>query len=295
MENYIITCCSTVDLAREHLEKRNVPFVCFRFNMDGVDYLDDLGQTMPLSDFYKKIAAGSISKTTQVNIQEFIEFFEPFLKEGKDIIHVSLSSALSGTYNSANIAKTELLEKYPDRRLVIIDSLGASSGSGLLVDSLLDMRDKGASFDAVYEWAENNKLKVHHWFFSTDLSSYIRGGRISRTAGFIGGVLGICPLLNMSNTGHLVPREKVRLKKRVIKAIVEKMNQHAEGGYSYNRKCFISHSACLEDAKIVATLVEANFPHLVGKVVINDIGTVIGSHTGQGTVALFFMGDKRNN
>ena len=295
MENYIITCCSTVDLAREHLEKRNVPFVCFRFNMDGVDYLDDLGQTMPLSDFYKKIAAGSISKTTQVNIQEFIEFFEPFLKEGKDIIHVSLSSALSGTYNSANIAKTELLEKYPDRRLVIIDSLGASSGSGLLVDSLLDMRDKGASFDAVYEWAENNKLKVHHWFFSTDLSSYIRGGRISRTAGFIGGVLGICPLLNMSNTGHLVPREKVRLKKRVIKAIVEKMNQHAEGGYSYNRKCFISHSACLEDAKIVATLVEANFPHLVGKVVINDIGTVIGSHTGQGTVALFFIGDKRNN
>jgi len=295
MENYIITCCSTVDLAREHLEKRNVPFVCFRFNMDGVDYLDDLGQTMPLSDFYKKTAAGSISKTTQVNIQEFIEFFEPFLKEGKDIIHVSLSSALSGTYNSANIAKTELLEKYPDRRLVIIDSLGASSGSGLLVDSLLDMRDKGASFDAVYEWAENNKLKVHHWFFSTDLSSYIRGGRISRTAGFIGGVLGICPLLNMSNTGHLVPREKVRLKKRVIKAIVEKMNQHAEGGYSYNRKCFISHSACLEDAKIVATLVEANFPHLVGKVVINDIGTVIGSHTGQGTVALFFIGDKRNN
>ena len=295
MNKYIITCCSTVDLTKEHLETRNVPFVCFRFNMDGVDYLDDLGQTMSLSDFYKKISTGSISKTTQVNIQEFIDFFETFLQEGKDIIHISLSSALSGTFNSANIAKTELLEKYPGRRIEIIDSLGASSGSGLLVDSLLDMRDKGASFDAVHKWAETNKLKVHHWFFSTDLSSYIRGGRISRTAGFIGAVLGICPLLNMSNTGHLVPREKVRLKKRVIKAIVEKMNQHAEGGYSYNGTCFISHSACLEDAKAVAALVEANFPHLVGKVVINDIGTVIGSHTGQGTVALFFMGDKRNN
>lgn len=295
MQPYVITCCSTVDLSRDYLEEKAIPFVCFRFNMDGKDYQDDLGKTMPLATFYQKLGAGSVSKTAQVNIQEFMEFFEPLLREGKDILHISLSSALSGTFNSANVAKTELLEKYPDRRIEIVDSLGASSGSGLLVTTLVAMKENGDSFDKVHTWAEANKLNIHHWFFSTDLTSYIRGGRISRTAGFIGGVLGICPLLNMDNTGHLVPREKVRLKKRVIKVIVEKMVAHANGGTDYDGKCFISHSACLEDAKAVATLVEATFPHLVGKVVINDIGTVIGSHTGPGTVALFFMGDKRVN
>lgn len=295
MQPYVITCCSTVDLSRDYLEEKAIPFVCFRFNMDGKDYQDDLGKTMPLATFYQKLGAGSVSKTAQVNIQEFMEFFEPLLREGKDILHISLSSALSGTFNSANVAKTELLEKYPDRRIEIVDSLGASSGSGLLVTTLVEMKENGDSFDKVHTWAEANKLNIHHWFFSTDLTSYIRGGRISRTAGFIGGVLGICPLLNMDNTGHLVPREKVRLKKRVIKVIVEKMVAHANGGTDYDGKCFISHSACLEDAKAVATLVEATFPHLVGKVVINDIGTVIGSHTGPGTVALFFMGDKRVN
>jgi DegV family protein with EDD domain len=263
--------------------------------MDGEQYLDDLGKSMPFDQFYGKISAGSQPITAQVNVDEFIDFFEPFLKAGNDILHVTLSSGLSGVNNSANIAKNDLLEKYPDRRIEVVDSLGASSGYGLLMDMLADMRDNGASYDEVYQWAENNKLNIHHWFFSTDLTSYIRGGRISKTAGVLGTIFEICPLLNMDENGFLVPQAKIRTKKKVIQEITEKMKKHAQNGVNYSGKCFISNSACWEDARKVADIVEKTFPNLNGKVVINSVGTVIGSHTGPGTVALFFVGDKRIN
>jgi len=249
---------------------------------------------MPFEEFYRKIAAGSQPTSSQVNVAEFIEFFEPFLKEGKDILHVSLSSGLSGSFNSAGIAAQELMSNYPDRKIRIVDSLGASSGYGLLMDMLADRRDRGMSFEEAHEWAEENKLLIHHWFFSTDLTSYIRGGRISKTAGFFGTLLGICPLLNMDAAGHLIPREKIRSKKKVIQAIVERIKEHAQNGTDYSGKCFISNSGCIPDAQEVANMVEAAFPHLDGKVMINSVGTVIGAHTGPGTVALFFVGDKRN-
>lgn len=278
----------------EYFKGRRIPYVCFHFSIDGEQYPDDLGKAMPFDEFYKKMAAGSQPTSSQVNVAEFIEFFEPFLIEGKDILHVSLSSGLSGAYNSAGIAAQELLGKYPDRKIKVVDSLGASSGYGLLMDMLADMRDRGSSFDETYEWAEDNKLLIHHWFFSTDLTFYILGGRISKTAGFFGTLLGICPLLNMDADGHLIPREKIRSKKKVMQEIVGKMKEHVRDGLTYSGKCFISNSGCMQDAKEVAGMVEAAFPHLDGKVMINSVGTVIGSHTGPGTVALFFVGDKRN-
>ena len=174
-----------------------------------------------------------------------------------------------------------------------MDSLGASSGYGLIMDKLADLRDSGMSIDEVKDWAEENRLKLHHWFFSTDLTFFIKGGRVSKVSGWFGTVLRICPLLDMDNLGHLVPRFKVREKKRVIVEIVNKMEQFAEGGLDYNGKCYISNSACYEDARAVADLIEARFPKLDGKVEITDIGTTIGSHTGPGTVALFFWGSER--
>jgi len=293
MGQYVLTCCSTADMTNEYFQERSIPFVCFHFSFDEKQYTDDLGKSMPFEEFYKKISDGSQATTSQVNVKEFIDFFEPFLIEGKDVLHVSLSSGLSGVSNSANIAKEELLQKYPDRRIEVVDSLGASSGYGLFMDMLADMRDSGAAYEDVYQWAEINKLFIHHWFFSTDLKFYIRGGRISKTAGIFGTILEICPLMNMDSTGHLIPREKIRTKKKVIQAIINKMIDHAQNGVNYSGKCFISNSACLEDARAVANLVEATFPKLNGKVIINSVGTVIGSHTGPGTVALFFIGDKR--
>ena len=293
MSNYILSCCSTADLSEQHFSQRDIHYICFHFYLNGKPYADDLGKSISFDDFYQAMVDGADTKTSQVNEDEFVAYFTPFLEQGKDILHVCLSSGISGVYNSATLAQQQLQEKYPERKILIIDSLGASSGYGLFMDTLADKRDNGMALTDLYQWALDNRLRLHHWFFSTDLTFYVRGGRISKTSGFFGTLLQICPLLNMDAEGHLIPREKIRTKKRVIARIVEQMEVHAEGGLDYNGKCYISQSACLADAQAVAALVEERFPHLNGKVLINSVGTTIGSHTGPGTVALFFWGDER--
>jgi DegV family protein with EDD domain len=238
---------------------------------------------------------GADTKTSQLNAEEYEEYLEPFLAAGKDVLHLTLSSGISGTINSARIAQENLQEKYPDRKIYIVDSLAASSGYGLLMDKLADLRDEGRSIDEVRDWAESHKKEVNHWFFSSDLTFFIKGGRVSKTAGFIGSVMNICPLLNVDFEGKLIPRQKVRTKKKVIQEIVRKMEELAVDGLDYADKCYISNSACPEDAKAVADLIEARFPKLKGRVEINSIGTTIGSHTGPGTVALFFWGAERED
>ena len=270
MRDYIISCCSTADLTEEHFKARDISYICFHFELNGKEYADDLGKSIPFDQFYAAMAAGADTKTSQVNAEEFEEYFEPFLKAGKDILHITLSSGISGVINSAMIAKENLEERY-----------------------LADLRDEGKSLDEVFRYAEKHRLNVHHWFFSTDLTFYVKGGRISKTAGAIGGVLNICPLLNMDNQGRLIPRYKIRTKRKVIRTIVDKMAEYADHQTDYNGKCYISHSECYEDARAVADLVESRFPYLNGKVEINNVGTTIGSHTGPGTVALFFWGDTR--
>lgn len=295
MANYVLSCCSTADLSKEHFERREIHYICFHYQLDGVSYPDDLGQSMPFDKFYQAMTNGADTRTSQVNESEFEAYFEPFLAQGLDVLHLCLSSGISGVINSALLAKDTLEKKYPGRHINVVDSLGASSGYGLIMDKLADLRDGGMALDEITAWATEHRLNLHHWFFSTDLTFYIKGGRISKTAGFFGQMLSICPLLNMDNLGRLIPREKIRTKRKVIAAIVDRMAEHAEGGLDYCGKCYISNSACLEDAQAVAALVEARFPHLNGKVEINSVGTTIGSHTGPGTVALFFWGDKREN
>ena len=293
MSEYILSGCSTADLTKEHFLEREIHYICFHYEMDGKQYMDDLGESMSSADFYRAMQDGADTRTSQVNAVEYEEFFEPFLKEGKDILHVCLSSGISGSYNSANIAKEMLAERYPDRKIYVVDSLAASSGFGLLLDKMADLRDDGMGIDELFAWANENKRKLHHWFFSTDLTFYIKGGRVSKTSGFVGTILNICPLLNVDAMGKLIPRKKIRTKKKVIEAIVKQMEEFAADGYDYSGKCSMSHSACLEDAEAVANLVENKFPKLNGKVEINNIGTTIGSHTGPGTVALFYWGQTR--
>jgi len=293
MGDYIISSCSTADLAKEHFERRNIQYICFHFEIDGKTYQDDLGESIPFDKFYKMMEDGAMTKTSQVNAEEYEEYFEKFLQEGKDILHLCLSSGISGTVNSANIAKRNLEDRYPDRKIYVVDSLAASSGLGLFMDKVADLRDSGMSIDEVYAWAEANKLKMHHWVFTTDLTYLIRGGRVSKTAGIVGNVLNICPVIEVNPEGKLLNRMKVRTKRKVIQTVVDKMEEWAEGGTAYSGKCYISNAACYEDAKAVADLIESRFPNLDGKVLINDIGTTIGSHTGPGTVALFFWGKER--
>lgn len=295
MPNFVLSCCSTADLSPEHFASRDIHYICFHYQLNGTDYLDDLGQSVPFDRFYQAMVDGAETRTQQVNAAEYQAYFASFLDKGLDILHVTLSSGISGTLNSARLAKEALEPLYPGRKIIIVDSLGASSGYGLLMDKLADLRDQELSLEETAEWAEAHKLELHHWFFSSDLTFYITGGRISKSAGLVGKLLNICPLLNMSNDGRLIPREKIRTKRKVIAAIVDRMEQHAQDGMAYSGKCYVCHSACYADARAVADLVEARFPRLNGRVEINDVGTTIGSHTGPGTVALFFWGDPRRD
>lgn len=292
MSSYVLTCCSTADMPYEYFEKRNIPYVCFHYNLEGKEYPDDLGKTISFEEFYHRVATGAMPTTSLVNVGEFINFFEPFLKDGKDILHISVSSGLSGVYNSARIAKDELLLKYPSRKILLLDSLGVSSGYGLLMDIAADLRDEGLTIDDVYSRVEERKLSVHHWFFSSDLSHYRRGGRVSTTSEDIETLL-MCQLLSIGYDGKPLLHAKIRGKRYAIEQIVHMMEVNAENRKEYSGKCFVSHSACYDDARKVADLIESKFPLLNGPVMVNNVGAVNGSHAGPGTVALFFLGDNR--
>ena len=294
MENtFVLSCCSTVDLTNEIMEQRDIRYVHFNYSMDGVQHKDDMGQTVSMKEFYDAMVAGAEVRTAQVNVDEYIQFFTPFLEAGRDVLHVTLSSGISGSYNSARLAADMLREKFPERKICIVDSLGASSGSGLLTVTLADLRDRGMSIDEVYAWALENRLHVHHWFYSSDLTFYVRGGRVTKAAGWFGTVLKICPVLNMDNLGRLIPRFKVRGKQKALQELLHQMEQHAAGGENYSGRCFICQSDCEDDARKLAAAVEERFPHIDGRVQVFPIGPTIGSHTGPGTAALFFFGDER--
>ena len=295
MASYCISCCSTADLSLEHFSKRDIRVIYFHFELGGVSYLDDCGISVPPEKLFKDMLAGASTKTSMISVGEYTEFFEEMLSAGKDILHITLSSGISGTYSSAVIARDELAAKYPNRKIYVVDSLAASSGYGLIMETLADLRDEGYTIDQLHDWINEHRLNMNHWFFSTDLTFFIRGGRVSKTAGVFGKLLSICPLLNVDYEGKLIPREKIRTKHKVIRRSFEKMTELADKGTDYDGKCFISHSMCYEDARELADLIEEAFPKLNGKVTIFPIGATIGSHTGPGTVALFFWGRKRED
>lgn len=293
MPSFILTCSSTVDMPPAYLADREIPYLSYHYILNGKEYPDDFGMTVPLSEFYENISNGAMPTTTQINEAQFTEFFEPLLEAGHDVLHIEMSSGISGTCESALAAQRALSAKYPARTFYVADSLAASSGYGLLVDTAAGMRDAGASIGDTYKWVEDNKLNLHHWVITSDLTHLRRGGRISAASAALGSLLNICPLINMDFHGKLIPRAKMRGMKSAIGECVKRMKQHAAGGTNYGGKCFVSHSACLGDARALAEQVKAAFENLDGDVMINDIGTVIGSHTGPGTVALFYFGDRR--
>lgn len=290
---YIISCESTADLSEELFASRGVPFACFTFHMDGQDYADDYGKSMPITAFYNKMAAGSVSTTSQVSVGDYEALWKPYLEAGKDILHLTLSSGISGTYNSACLAAEGLRKKYPERKLYVIDSLNASAGFGLIVMAACDRRDEGMDIEKLNAWVFANRDRFNAWFYTGDLTYLCRGGRVSKTACIFGTALKICPLLRINKAGKLVPFAKCRGKRRVREAIVERVLSCAEGGKDYAGELYISQSACLDEARAAAEMIEAAVPGLKGKIKFFNIGTVIGSHTGPGTVAVFFFGKEK--
>ena len=293
MSEFILTCESTADYPRSFFEKRQIPFACFHYELDGVGHLDDLYESTSPKTFFGALKAGSRSVTSQPSAGEYASLWEPYLKEGRDILHVSLSSGISGAYNSACVAAEQMRVAYPSRTIHVIDSLTASAGYGLLMDYLADLRDEGESLGEVVTWAESHKLELNAWFFVSDLDCLKRGGRVSATSALLANALKICPVLNIDYQGRLIPRQKIRTTKKAIAGLVKMFLEHADGGAAYTGKCVISQSLCRDEAQAVVDGIVEQAPQLAGKIEINDIGTVIGSHTGPGTVALFFMGDRR--
>lgn len=293
MSDYVISCCSTADLTQEQFDAKDIKFLLFNFELDGKQYKDDLGVSMPFTEFYKHMEEGLMTKTSQPNATDYDEYFRPMLEEGKDIIHLVLSSGISGAINSAKISESNMREEFPDRKIYVIDSLAACGGFGLIMNKMADLKAAGMGIDELKDWVEENKLNSNHWFFPTDLTYLVRGGRVSKASGFFGNMLNICPLLNVDYEGRLIPRAKIRTKKKVIQATADKMLELANNGADYNEECIINHSDCYDDAKALADAIVERMPNLKDKIIINYIGTTIGSHTGPGTVALFFWGQKR--
>lgn len=285
--SYIISTCTTADMTKEMFEKLDVRYIGFHFVVNGKSYTDDLYNEMSAKEFYGHIRNGADTSTSQVSVGEYVDYFRELLEEGKDILHACLSSGISNTVQSANAAAEMLKAEYPGRKIYIVDSLCASSGAGLYMTLLSQKRAEGMDIDALYQWALENRQQVQHWFCSTDLTYYIKGGRVSKVSGILGGIFEICPLLCVSPEGKLKVISKIRTKKKVLTALVDKMEQYAVGGKSYNGLCYISNSDCLEDAEFVRDEVLRRFKN-VKEVPIFDIGTTIGCHTGTGTVALFF-------
>ena len=290
---YIVTCCSTVDLDKAFLEEKEIPYIAMHYRIGDQEFADDLYTSITAEEFYKQIEEGAEPVTSQLNQEEYMKFWEPYVREGRDILHLTLSSGISGTINSARLAAEALMETYPEAQIVVVDSLAASSGYGMLTVTARENQLAGMDIHENAAWIEAHRNQLHHWFFSTDLTSYIRGGRVSKVSGFVGTVLKICPLLNVNCEGKLIPREKSRGRKKAIQDIFAKMQKHVQNGTDYTGKVYMCHSADYKDARAVADLIEAAYPSIEGKVKINNIGTVIGSHSGPGTVAVFFWGDER--
>lgn len=291
MSDFVLSCCSTADVNNEWYAKRDIKKVYFHLNVDGEEFDDNIGVTITQEELFKRMLNGAQTHSSQVSVGEYTEYFEQFLKEGKDILHLTLTSGISGTINSARIAQEELQEQYPDRKIYIVDSLCASAGYGLLMDKLADLRDEGKSIDELRDFAISHRLEVQSWFFSNDLTFFIKGGRISKASGTIGNMLNICPFMEVAKDGTLQVREKVRTKKKVIKRMISKISEVGTDRENYSGKIWISTSA-MEVAKETRDALLEAFPN-VKEIPIFLIGGTISVHTGPGTVAVFFWGDER--
>ena len=292
---FILSCESTVDLPYNYVSGRGIPVLFYSYSINGQEYPDDMGRDpQALPKFYRFLEEGVLPSTSQINAYRYREYFEGLLKEREgDVLHTAFGSGMTPSVVNAQAAAEQLGEEYPDRKIVVIDSLCSSSGYGLLVDEAADMRDRGCSLEEIAQWVMENRQKVHHQFFSTDLKFFRRSGRMSGATATVAAILNICPIMRLDDTGHIIAYDKVRGKKSAIKRTLQEMEKHAQGGAHYAGKCWVCHSNCIAEAQETQKAVRSHFPNIKGEVRICDIGTIIASHCGPGTVAVFFFGDER--
>lgn len=291
MMEYIITTDSTCDLPKSYIKENNIRVLPLTYVLEGVTY--NIDKTLPINEFYGKMKSGAMPTTSQVNPEEAKEAFLSILEDGVGILHIAFSSGLSGSYNSARIAAEELREENPEYEIYVIDSLCASLGEGMLVHKAVKLKEQGKTIQEAVKWLEDNKLHVCHNFTPDDLNHLYRGGRVSKTAAILGTMANVKPVLHVDDEGHLIPLSKVRGRKKSLVTLVDNMEKQIGSYIEENKRdgVFIGHGDVEEDARFVADLVKERFG--IESFLISYVGPVIGSHTGPGILALFFMGEKR--
>lgn len=290
---FILSCESTVDLPFSYIDGRGISVLFYTYAIEGQEYVDDMGRDPnALPDFFAMLDAGKLPSTSQINEFRYEEYFEELLQKG-DVLHIAFGSGMTPSVNNAYKAADLLREKYPERKLVVIDSLCSSVGYGILVDSAADLRDAGRSIDETEQWLLANRNQVHHQFFSTDLTQFKRSGRVSGPAAAVGTILGLCPIMRLNSEGRIIAYDKVRGKKAAIKTTVETVLAHIRNGAAYDDKFYIGHSACPELAEETRLALKEKLGETADRIQIVNIGTIISAHCGHGTVAVFFYGDER--
>jgi DegV family protein with EDD domain len=288
MAEYVITTDSTVDLGAERMQQLDTRFATLKYFYRGEEFPDDMRETSALK-IYNAMRLGEVIITSQANPDQFVAMWSDLLATGQDILYIGFSSGLSGTVNSAQIAKGQLEAQYPDRKIYIVDSLCASGGEGMFLQHVLVKQKAGASLEECYSFAEGLKLRINHWYTVSELTYLRRGGRVSAAAALFADILGIKPVMNMDDTGHLIPREKVKGRRTAIKRMFEHLTELAD--IEDNPFFHITHADCMEDAQHLKNMLNERFPNI--PVYISMVGAVIGSHCGPGTLALFFVGKPR--
>lgn len=284
MSNYVLITDSASDLPSEIAENLEVEILPMKYMVNDIPCVD---KDFDMENFYNLLRGKALSLTSQTNVEEFSNYFSGYLENGNDILYVGFPLSLSGMNNSARVAARELSEKYPERKIIVIDSVSASIGQGLLVYYAALKKKNGATIDEVADFVNENKLKFCHWFTVDDLYFLKRGGRISQATAVVGSILNVKPLLSMNDEGKLYVFDKIRGKKKVLDLMSSKI-----GNLNSNyKKVFVGHADCLDDAKYVAEKISAENPSL--DVTITHLGPIIGTHTGPGTVALAFVGNSR--
>ncbi|MBH1939525.1 DegV family protein [Mobilitalea sibirica] len=289
MKNFIITTDTTCDLPHDYLVKYNIRLLPLYYNFNGVVY-GDKNELEP-KEFYDKMRGGAMPTTMAVNPETANEIFKELIDEGYDILHIAFSSPLSGSCSIAATVARELCEENPDAKIIVVDSLCASMGEGLLVHKAVQLKENGKSLDEIADWLEQNKLNLCHVFTVDDLHHLHRGGRVSKTSAIIGTLINVKPILHVNDEGRLIPLVNVRGRKKALISLVDNMEKRLEGFIDKNDIVFISHGDCVEDAEYVAELIKERIG--IQNVMINFISPTIGAHAGPGTVALFFMGNTR--
>ena len=288
--DYIILTDSTADISQDIADKSNVRVWPMQFELDGLTYRNFPDEREMKSDeFYDIMRGGKMPKTSQINVVDFCDYFSEYLDKGLDILYISFSSGLSGTYYNSLLAINELKEKYPDRRIISVDSLSASMGEGLLVYFAAQHKKEGMGLEELAEWVEENRLHICHWFTVDDLHHLKRGGRVSAATAIVGSALNIKPVLHVDDEGHLINMTKVRGRKASINAMVDHMVETYTNQYD---TVMICQGGCRDDAEYLADEVKKRVKG-VNQIIMGNIGPVIGAHAGPGVLALFFYGDHR--